>query len=322
MSAAHSQPAPPPPASAAAQSSTAQPQSAGRGVETQIGGRGNSFQIPGQRESQTIVPTVVDVHPGMKKLLVIADVSTGLHHESINHAMGVIEEMGRQTGLYYTVLRTDSQLVTKQPILGEPPRYTGQNVNADNLNYFDAVYFLGSGVGHLSAQQKQDLISFVRDDGKGFVGGHASLVAFPDWPDFTLLTGGTSASTTPLDTMGLIVDDPAFAGSFPKTFNWFDQYFFMAPEFSSKNVHVIMRLDPRLMTKEQLARRPNGDGDFPAVWAYKLGKGRVFNSTIGHDERDWDDEKFKSMQLEAIKWALGLTDHDVTPGNSKPPIGK
>ena len=43
------------------------------------------------------------------------------------------------------------------------------------------------------------------------------------------------------------------------------------------------------------------------------GKGRVFFSGFGHLEETWDDPRVQKMYLEAIKWAMGLTQADVTP---------
>src|SRR6185369_6651314 len=60
-----------------------------------------------------------DPWPGMKKLLLVADVQTGYHHDSLNHAMATVEKLGRESGVYVTVLRTDTQLITKQPIVGQ-----------------------------------------------------------------------------------------------------------------------------------------------------------------------------------------------------------
>jgi type 1 glutamine amidotransferase len=47
------------------------------------------------------------------------------------------------------------------------------------------------------------------------------------------------------------------------------------------------------------------------------GKGRVFYSTLGHVEANWDKPEMQKMYLEAIKWAMRLTNADVTP-RSKP----
>lgn len=255
-----------------------------------------------------------DPWPGMKRLLVIADVQTGFHHDSINHAMGVIEQMGREKHEWATVIRTDSQLITKQPIVGQGSRYAGRPINARNLGQFDAVFFLGSGAGTLSDQQKADLLSFVKEDGKGFVAGHAATVANYEWPAFIDMIGGfMDYEYRPAD-MALLNEDPKFPGAkaFPKAFTFNDQFPVMRAPFTSKDVHVILRLDASKLTPEQRAHRP--DGDIPVVWAKQYGKGRVYNLTIGHREEVWDDPKFRELARGGIRWALGLVPAEVPAG--------
>src|SRR5204863_1196314 len=100
-----------------------------------------------------------------KKLLAIGDTHTGYTHDSIGHALAVIDRLGHDSGLYDTYIRTDSQWITKQPVPA-PAR------NARNLDYFDAVFLFISGEGDWTDQQKKDFVSFVKDDGKGVVGAH------------------------------------------------------------------------------------------------------------------------------------------------------
>lgn len=252
-----------------------------------------------------------DPYAGKKKLLVIADVQTGFHHDSVNRAMGAIEQMGRESGLFVAFLRTDSQLITREPIVGVGERYAGRRVNARNLDYFDAIFFLGSGEGTLTDQQKADLLAFVHDDGKGFIGGHASTIAFYNWPEYGEMVGGFMDGEFPVGPHRLIVEDPAFPGaaSFPTEFA--DQYQYLKAPYDPADIHTIIRLDPSALTPEQLARRP--DGDFPVVWARTYGAGRVYISTFGHLDAPWDDPAVRNLYLEGIKWALGLTDADVSP---------
>ena len=253
--------------------------------------------------------TAPDPWPGMKKLLVVADVQTGYHHDSINHAIAVIERLGRESGAYATVIRTDSQLITKQPIPGTGRRYENRTINARNLDYFDAVYFLGSGAGTLTAAQKADLLSFVRDDGKGFIAGHAAIVANYEWPEFVDMIGGFMAYEYPVAPKAVLVDPASFPGAsrYPRALVLNDQFPVLQPAFSSRGKEVIMRLDAAKLTPEERARRP--DGDFPLVWRKAYGKGRVFSSTLAHDEHHWDDPRFQQLQLEAIKWAMGGWDN-------------
>ena len=57
---------------------------------------------------------------GKKNVLAWADVTAGYQHESISHALSVIERLGYDSGAYDTYIRTDSQLVTKRPITFNP----------------------------------------------------------------------------------------------------------------------------------------------------------------------------------------------------------
>jgi len=50
------------------------------------------------------------------------------------------------------------------------------------------------------------------------------------------------------------------------------------------------------------------DRDFPVSWAKTYGKGRVFYSTLGHVDANWDKPELQKMYVEAIKWAMRLVD--------------
>jgi uncharacterized protein len=265
-----------------------------------------------------------DPWPGMKKLLFVADVQAGYHHDSLNHAMATVERLGRQSGVYATVIRTDSQLITKQPIVAQG-KYAGGNINVKPLDFYDAVFLLPSGDGTMSEQQKKDLLAFVRDDGKGLVVGHAAGVAFTrkdaslTWPEWGNLIGGLmdrvdGHSGEFRANAKVIVEDPAFPGAMAfgaTTFMFDEQHPVLMAPYSREKVHVIMRLDPASLTAQQRAMRP--DGDFPVVWAQQYGKGRVFNTGWGEFDKTFDDPGFQKMLLEGIKWALGTVPADVTP---------
>jgi uncharacterized protein len=83
-------------------------------------------------------------------------------------------------------------------------------------------------------------------------------------------------------------------------------------DYSRDKVRVLMRLDASKLdlNNPHIHRK---DRDFAVTWAKTYGKGRVFYSTLGHVEQNWDDPRFQKMYLEAIKWAMGLVDADVTP---------
>ena len=293
----------------------ANPPAAGQtaGTQAQRGGRGGGGQGAPR-----------DPWPGKKKLLLVADVQSGYHHDAINHTMGVVERLGRESGAFVTVIRTDSQLITKQPIAGQG-KYTGGNINVKPLDFYDALFLLPSGDGTMNEQQKKDLLAFVRDDGKGLVVGHAAGVAFTrrdaslTWPEWGDLIGGLMDRVDGHSgefhaTSKIIVEDQNFPGAMSwgsSTFMFDEQHPVLMPPYSRDKVHVILRLDPASLTEQQRAMRP--DGDFPVVWARQYGKGRVYNVGWGEYEVTWDNPGFQKMMLEGIKWALGMVPADVTP---------
>ena len=58
-----------------------------------------------------------------KRVLAWADVRNGYQHDSISHALATMERLGRESGDYETFIRTDSQLITKRPIVFPAGRY-------------------------------------------------------------------------------------------------------------------------------------------------------------------------------------------------------
>src|SRR5258708_37156088 len=95
--------------------------------------------------------------PRRKRVLAWADTITAYQHDSISHALATMERLGRESGSFETYIRTDSQLITKQPITGGAP-------TTANLHYFDAIFYFGTG-DNLAAQQKKDLMTFIKEDG-------------------------------------------------------------------------------------------------------------------------------------------------------------
>jgi uncharacterized protein len=246
--------------------------------------------------------------PQPKHLLAIGYVQDGFQHDSVSHALSTVERLGRESGTYVTYIRTDLQLLTKQPITGAG----GKNINAKNLNYFDAIFFMGTGEGNLSLEQKADILSFVKVDGKGFIGAHTGDDAFFDWPEFGEMIGGyfDNHPWGQFDAP-IIVEDPNFPAMkpFPSTFTLHDEIY-QHKSFSREKVHVLARLDATKLdfTKPNIHRT---DKDFPVAWAKMYGKGRVFYSTFGHADETWDDPRIQKMYVEAIRWALRLTGSDI-----------
>ena len=213
-----------------------------------------------------------------KHVLAWADVRNGYQHDAISHAVATLERLGYESGAYDTFIRTDSQLITKHPITFA--NGTGIATGADflyrNLNYFDAIFFFGVREIDLAPQQRADLLSFVRDDGKGFVAAHSAATAFFSWPEFGDLLGGRF-DEHPWGSDGIadatvVVDDHAFPAMrrFPDRVVMHDEHY-QLKDFSRENVHVVAHLDPSSVDLDApLVHRT--DRDFPVAWSRPTGR--------------------------------------------------
>ena len=242
-----------------------------------------------------------------KVVLAWADTRNGIaQHDSTSHALSVIERLGYESGAYDTFIRTDSNIIAKKPLMT-----TGQPASGGpSLANVDAIFFMGHRDVPLDAQQRAELAAFVHDEGKGFVAAHVALTAFEGWPEFGELIGGRYDDHPWNTASGTIInEDPSFPATkhFPATFPFVDE-FYQAKAFS-RDARVLLRLDTSKMPANPQLRNM----DFPLAWAKAYGKGRVFYSSLGHAPETWDNRNVAQMYFEAMKWALGLTNADVTP---------
>jgi type 1 glutamine amidotransferase len=243
-------------------------------------------------------PHAQQIH--LKHVLVVAQ-TKGYEHDSISAAMAAVYAMGKESGLWDTEMRTDTELLTKKD-LGR---------NAKNLNYFDVLVF-ASTTGELDMDpgQKADMLSFIKEDGKGFVGIHAALDTNYKWPEYGEMIGGWF-DEHPWMTFNapIINEDPDFPAvrHLPKNFVKYDEIY-QPKAWSRANVNVLLSLDASRLDYANNPRVHRADRDFAVAWTKMYGKGRVFYSTLGHTTEAWDDPDVRKMYFEAIKWTMGMTD--------------
>ena len=256
-------------------------------------------------------PGYEDVYAGKKRLLVIADLSTGNQsaHMAVSHAVSVIEQLGRQSGTYVTFIRTDTDWVTKDEVWGKGLYAKGgpKQARGKNLAYFDAVLFYTNGDTNLSDRQKQDLLDFIAKDGKGFIGVHTAAVTATNWPEYGEMLGGVFDNHPwMIADAKIIVERPDFPAmkALHTGMVLRDEHYQMLPKpYSRADVDVLARLDPASvnLTAPMVHR---SDADFPVAWIKSYGKGRVFYTGLGHTDAAWDDPRVQTVTLEAIKWAI------------------
>ena len=250
---------------------------------------------------------VSNQRPARQHVLAWADVRNGYQHEVISHALSVVERLGYESGAYDMVIRTDSQLITKQPITFKSGTgiATGEQFLAHNLDYFDAIFFFGVREIDLTSDQRRDLLTFVRADGKGFVAAHSAATAFFSWPEFGAMIGGRfDEHPWGITDATVVVDEPGFPAmrGFPPRTTIHDEHY-QLKDFSRSKLRVLAHLDAgTLDLSRPLVHRT--DRDFPVAWAKMYGSGRVFYSTLGHEPALWDSGPVAGMYFQALQWAL------------------
>ena len=225
-----------------------------------------------------------------KRLLVIGAVE-GFQHDATSQAMATLWQLGRESALWDTFIKTDTQWITKKKLDG----------NAKNLDYFDAVAFYTTGELKMDDEQKASLIAFVKEDGKGFLGVHSAIDTFYKWPEYGEMTGAYF-NNHPWNTFEapVILEDPTnpIVRHFPPAFKTWDEIYQPSEIFSRSKVRVLLRLDEnKLDLANKNVRRT--DKDFAVAWMKEYGKGRVFYSTFGHTPESWDRPDMQKMWLEA-----------------------
>jgi type 1 glutamine amidotransferase len=242
-----------------------------------------------------------------KRVLAWADTRNGAsQHESVGHALAVIERLGYDSGMWDTFIRTDSNIISKTPKKTDGSAASG----GPNLSNVDAIFFMGHREVPLDASQKDELLQYVRD-GHGFVAAHVALTAFDSWPEFGEMLGG-GYDGHPISGPGTVINEsPEFPATkhFPPSFPFNDE-FYQPKNLSREKVDVVLRLD--------LANVPANaglklGGDYPLAWAKTYGKGRVFFGSFAHSSATWDLRDVQQMYFEAMRWALGLTEATPQP---------
>jgi type 1 glutamine amidotransferase len=245
----------------------------------------------------------------MKRKLLVIGQSKGYQHDSISTAMATLYNLGRSSHQWETYFRTDCAAITKKRL----------KWGAKNLDAFDAVAFFTDGDLDMDESQKQDLLSFVHDDGKGFIGIHSAAITFLSWPKYGKMLGGYyDGHPWGEFNAPLVVEDPNFPGMghLPSKFSLQDEIY-QIKDFSRSDVRVLLRLDAGKLdlSKKGVHRR---DGDFAVIWARTYGKGRVLYNGLGHRRDVWDRTDIQKLWLEMVPWSMGAIPGDATPRSGPP----
>jgi len=163
---------------------------------------------------------------------------------------------------------------------------------------------------------KQKLLDAVAG-GKGFVGFHSASDTFhskgraneiqTDLDPYIVMLGGEFIVHGRQQKAKMKVASPKFPGlEGVEDFELLEEWY--ALKNFAKDLHVILVQETEGMVDDCYQRPP-----FPATWAHKHGKGRVYFTSLGHREDVWTNPTCQKIILGGFQWALGDAEADITP---------
>jgi type 1 glutamine amidotransferase/HEAT repeat protein len=251
------------------------------------------------------VPKKATAKPEKPRRVLIFSQTLKYHHASIPYADKAFELMGKATGAYTVDASSDPAVLAPE-----------------NLAKYDAL-LLNNPTGDwlTTPSMRQGLLDFV-NNGKGLMGIHAATDGNYAWPEFGQLIGGyfDGHPWRNTDTVTLKINQPdhpvtkAFAGQ-PLEIN--DEMYQMMDPYSPDAVLELVSLDTDKtdMTKKGIKRT---DGDFPVSWVKNYGKGRVFYTSLGHNEHIYSNPVVLQHYLDGLQFALGDLKAPAEPAGKKP----
>ena len=170
------------------------------------------------------------------------------------------------------------------------------DLNPVTLNKYDAL-MLYANWDEISPTQEKALLDFVAS-GKGFLPIHCASYCFRNSPEFIKLVGGQFWRHTmdSITTQTVQSNHPIMQGL--KPFTAFDETYLHSKLEADNNV-----LATREIKADQFKDKPDTKTE-PYTWTRTHGKGKIFYTAYGHDERTWLKDDFQELLYKAILWSV------------------
>lgn len=168
--------------------------------------------------------------------------------------------------------------------------------NHEYLNMFD-VLLLYANHDTIAPHQWRNLKNFV-EQGGGFVPIHSASWSFRNEPEFAKLVGASFKShQSGVFTAKIKKGNHPALKDFQPFEAWDETYFHDKHNRKKRKV---------LMVRDAMEGDPHTKPE-PWTWVRTQGKGRVFYTASGHDERVWSHPNFHQLIKGGILWAAGKT---------------
>ncbi len=162
------------------------------------------------------------------------------------------------------------------------------DLNSETLAKYDGLVIYAN-IDSIKPDQEDALLDFVQQ-GKGFIPVHCASFCFQNSTEYIKLVGGQFQKHDTGTFVTSIVNKEHPVTQSLDTFSTWDETY----------VHHQLTDD-----RSVLMERVEGDHHEPWTWVKDHGKGRVFYTAYGHDERSWNNPGFHQLMKQGILWAVG-----------------
>ncbi len=161
------------------------------------------------------------------------------------------------------------------------------DLNGNMLNQYDGLMIYANHT-EIKPEEEKALLDYVAS-GHAFIPLHCASFCFQNSPDYIELVGGQFHKHDTATFVASIVDKehPVMVGL--QEFSTYDETY----------IHTKLSDD-----RTVLMERTEGDHREPWTWTKEHGKGKVFYTAYGHDERTWTNPGFHQLVKQGILWAV------------------
>ncbi|MGI9551851.1 MAG: ThuA domain-containing protein, partial [Aurantibacter sp.] len=161
------------------------------------------------------------------------------------------------------------------------------DLNVKTLDSYDGLIVYANHESIGPAQEKA-LLNFV-SDGNAFIPIHSASFCFKNSQEYIELVGGQFKDHGTATFTANITDNSHPSMQSVEEFSTWDETY--VHDKISEDIVILME-------------RVDGDHREPWTWVKEYGKGKVFYTAYGHDERTWTNPGFQKLIRAGILWAV------------------
>ncbi|WP_338869565.1 PVC-type heme-binding CxxCH protein [Spirosoma sp. SC4-14] len=173
-----------------------------------------------------------------------------------------------------------------------------EDLNPETLNKYDGLLIYANW-DSIPKPQEKALLDYVAS-GKGLIPVHCASYCFRNSAEYVDKVVGGQFWRHRMDTIQTRFtqpNNPIVAGL--HSFKAYDETYLHSHLQPDNNVLAV-----REIKADQASDKP-GQKEEPYTWTRQYGKGRVFYTAYGHDERTWSQPGFQQLLERGILWAVG-----------------